>query len=449
MAELGAMPPDPGPAAWDAILPARAPYPTLVGEQHADYLVVGAGFAGLAAARRLHQLQPEARTIILEGRGVAEGPAGRNSGFMIDLPHDLSSDDYAGESLDNDRRQTALNRAAIRFAAQAAQDYAMPAEAFVASGKINAAATDKGRQHNLDYARHLAGLDETYELLDAADMKALTGIAYYQSGLWTPGTAMLQPAQFIRGFAAGLQQQRGVDLYEYSPVTACTQRQGYWQVQTPQGLVQAKTVILAVNGLIQQFGYFARRLLHVFTYASMTRALTVDECQRLGGEAQWAFTPADPLGTTVRRISGVGGNRIIIRSRSSYDPTMAVPEGRLDSVARTHRRGFEARFPMLKQVEMAYCWGGRLCLSLNGVSALGQVAEGVYAACCQNGLGTAKGTVAGIIAAEQAMGVAKSASLLPDYQPEAPPKKLMPEPLMWLGANGYMRWKELRAGREF
>ena len=119
----------------------------------------------------------------------------------------------------------------------------------------------------------------------------------------------------------------------------------------------------------------------------------------------------------------------------------------MDSVARTHQRGFDVRFPMLKGVEMEYCWGGRLCLSLNGVFAMGEVDEGVYAACCQNGLGTAKGTVAGIVAAEQAVGATES--LMPDYQPEAPPKKLMPEPLMWLGANGYMRWKELRAGREF
>ena len=315
MNNVGPMPPDPGPAAWDAILPARAPYPTLVGEQHADYLVIGAGFAGLAAARRLHQLQPEARTIVLEGRRVAEGPAGRNSGFMIDLPHDLSSDDYAGNSADNDRRQTAMNRAAIRFAADTAQEYAMPAEAFVASGKINAAATAKGLQHNMDYARHLAELNEEYKLLDAADMKTLTGIEYYQGGVWTPGTAMLQPAQFIRGFASGLQRQNGVDVYEQSPVIALTQQNGDWLAQTPQGLVRAKKVILAVNGLIEQFGHFSRRLLHVFTYGSMTRALTAVECKRLGGESCWGFTPADPLGTTVRRISGVGGDRIIIRNR--------------------------------------------------------------------------------------------------------------------------------------
>lgn len=68
-----AMPADPGPAGWNAILPPRTANPALAGEQQADYLIIGAGFAGLSAARRLIQLEPQARIIILEGRNVASG----------------------------------------------------------------------------------------------------------------------------------------------------------------------------------------------------------------------------------------------------------------------------------------------------------------------------------------------------------------------------------------
>lgn len=379
--------------------------------------------------------------------------AGRNSGFMIDLPHDLVSDDYAGDSAANDQRQTLLNRAAIRFAQDAVREYAMPDEALVSSGKVNAAATAKGMQHNLDYAQHLDALGEEYRLLDAAEMQALSGIDYYQGGLWTPGTAMLQPALYIRGLAEGLQQHPALQLFEQSAVIALEKQQknsgrqqSHWVAKTSRGSVQAGKVILAVNGLVQHFGFYPRRLMHVFTYASMTRALTSAECQRLGGEPNWAFTPADPLGTTVRRISGMGGERIIIRNRATYDPSMAVSERRMKAVSGTHRRSFKARFPMLDGVEMEHCWGGRLCLSLNGVAALGEVDDGLYSACCQNGLGTAKGTVAGIISAEQACGA--TGTLLPEYRVEAKPEKLIPEPLTWLGVNAYLRWKELVAGRE-
>ncbi len=446
MAASISLPLDPGPAGWNEILPAWSPHAALTENVAADFLVIGAGFAGLSAVRRLQQLQPDARIVLLEASTVANGPAGRNSGFMIDLPHDLTSDDYAG-SADHDRSQTAMNRAAIRFAQAVQADYALPEEALTPVGKTNAAATAQGMQQNAAYARHLEALGEPYRLLDAADMRALTGIRYYQGGLWTPGTVMLQPALYIRGLATGLLQLASLRLFEHTPVLSLQRKDSHWQATTPQGSVAAPQVILAVNGLVERFGYFRRRLLHVFTYASMSRALTGRECQQLGGEPRWAFTPADPMGTTVRRISGIGGDRIVVRNRFTYDPRMEVPAARLARVAQDHRLAWRARFPMLAEVGMDYCWGGRLCLSLNGVAALGEVEEGLYSACCQNGLGTAKGTVAGIIAAEQASQA--SDTLLPDYQPEALPKKLWPEPLMWLGANGYLRWKEWRAGREF
>ena len=95
---------------------------------------------------------------------------------------------------------------------------------------------------------------------------------------------------------------------------------------------------------------------------------------------------------------------------------------------------------------MEHCWGGRLCLSLNNVYAQGEVEEGVYSACCQNGLGTAKGTAIGIIAAEQASG--SNESLVPNFKVEEPPKKLLPKPLMWIGVSSYVRWKELMSGKE-
>ena len=189
-------PENPGPAAWDAILPQEPNLPALNETRTADWLIIGAGFAGLAAARRLQTKNPNDRIVVLEAQRIAQGPAGRNSGFMIDLPHDLVSDDYGG-NLDQDRITIAQNREAIAFAQQAVTDLGLPNEAFRKVGKINAAASRKGNHHNRDYARHLQKLGEKYEKYDAQTMKAITGIDYYQSGLFTPGTVILQPALFI------------------------------------------------------------------------------------------------------------------------------------------------------------------------------------------------------------------------------------------------------------
>ncbi|MEQ8898159.1 MAG: FAD-binding oxidoreductase [Roseovarius sp.] len=437
------LPVDPGLSGWNEILPAADAAQVLEERTTADYLVIGGGYAGLAATRRLAQLHPEARIVLLEAKRIGEGPAGRNTGFMIDLPHDLASDDYGG-AVEADRAQTRANRAGIEFAGAMAEAFGLGEEAFARSGKVNAAATEKGHRHNLDYARHLTAMGEANEMLDAAQMRAMTGTDYYQSGLYTPGTAMIQPALFVRGVARGLRSNR-VRIFENSPVTEL-KRNGAWNAITPKGRVVAPKVILAVNGHANSFGFFKRQLLHVFTYASMTRALSPDELRKLGGQPRWGVTPADPLGTTVRRISGTGGDRLVIRNRFTCDPSMVVSAARIARVGRDHDKAFAARFPMLTGVGMEYRWGGRLCLSWNSVPATGEVETGLYSACCQNGLGTAKGTMLGMVTADLAAG--NDTELLSEVMALDAPKRLPPGSLSFLGANAVMRWGEMKAGRE-
>jgi hypothetical protein len=60
-----------------------------------------------------------------------------------------------------------MNRVAIDFAGDAVREYGLSAEAFTRSGKINAAATEKGLWHNSAYAEHLEALGEPHEMLDA------------------------------------------------------------------------------------------------------------------------------------------------------------------------------------------------------------------------------------------------------------------------------------------
>lgn len=436
------LPCDPGVTGWNAILPEAEPAKPLEGAVTADWLVIGGGFAGLAAVRRLSQLHPEAKIVLLEAKRIGEGPAGRNSGFMIDLPHDLSSKDYGG-ALEKDVRQTRMNRTAIGFAGEMAEAFGLGAEAWQQTGKTNAAASGKGHRHNLDYAAHLEAMGEAHELLDAGAMHDMTGSEYYRSGLYTPGTAMIQPALFVRGLARGLASNR-VRICEGSPVTEL-RRDGDWIAVTRKGRVTAPKVILAVNGHAESFGQFKGRLLHLFLYASMTRPLTNGENARLGAE-RWGLTPADPMGSTVRKISGTGGTRIIMRNRVTYDPSLKVSQGRVARMSRSHDRALAARFPQLAGVEMEYRWGGRLCLSWNGAPALGEVEEGLFSACCQNGLGTARGTLHGMAMAELASGV--ESDIVEHVMAQGEPSRLPPLPFTYVGANVTMKWGEWKAGAE-
>ena len=437
------LPSDPGPAGWNRLLQEPMPAVQLEEKITADWLVIGAGFAGLAAAHRLCKQAQGDKIVVLDAVRVGDGPAGRNSGFMIDLPHDLTSADYGG-GLDADLDQTQDNRLGIAHASKMATEYLLSDEAFIVSGKINGAATAKGQAHNENFAKHLTAMGEPYESFDAKQMREITGSSYYQEGLFTPGTAMIQPAMYIRGVAEGLGQD-GVTIYEDSPVTALNNN-GSWVVETPHGQVSSPRVILAVNGHLNSFGYAKSRLMHVFTYASMTRALTPQEIGKLGGNPVWGLTPADPVGTTVRRISGKGGDRLIIRNRFTFDPTLEVSPERIAKIGHDHDASFLHRFPDLSNVTMEYRWGGRLCLSRNNVQIIQELEPGLFSACCQNGLGTAKGTFAGGLAADLALGrpsQALSRALAADATARLPPAAIAK-----LGANLYLRWQERNARGE-
>ena len=435
---------NPGPSAWNELLPNRKPLPSLSGNLTSDWLIVGAGFAGLSAARRVQKEAPNDRIVILDAQGLASGPAGRNSGFMIDLPHDLASDDYGGQ-LENDRQTIKQNRFAIKFAKETVEVLGLPKECFKEIGKINGAATAKGMRHNTDYAKHLSQLGERYEHFDAKSMNGITGTSYYKGGLFTPGTVMIQPALYIRALGEKMLSNK-VQIYETSPVEELNKIGSDWQAKTPKGLITASKVILAVNGNIENFGYFNNSLLHIYTYGSITQKLTPDQIKILGGKKEWGITPADPLGTTVRRISGIGGDRIVIRNRFTYNPNMRPNKSILDNVLRSHVKSFSDRFPMLKDIKLTQTWGGHLTLSRNNVAAFGELKPGLFSACCQNGLGTVKGTLHGLAAADLAMG--KKTALVEQLLNNPKPKKLPFKPLTKIAVSSRIKLGELLAGKE-
>lgn len=435
-----------GPAAWNSILPAEPDSPQLEGDISVDVAIVGGGFAGLSAARRLRLNDPQIRVAVLEASPLADGSSGRNSGFMIDLPHDIQSEDYAGKGVSADKTIIGLNRAAINFARSAVEEYGIDPAFFDPLGKINGAAGKTGHALNVSYAEHLKHLGEDSEMLDARDMHEVTGSRHYISGLFTPGTVLLQPAGYIRSLAAGL-RRNGALIFERTPVVKIDKSGQSWELSTAKGRIRASKVIMANNGHLESFGFARKRLMHVFLYASMTAELDEGALAKLGGRSRWGVTPSDPMGTTMRRIdTAQGGNRIVTRTCASYLPGMVPSEAGVERAAKVHRRKFADRFPSIADVPMEYSWAGHLCLSWNGVAVMRELEPGLFSACCDNGLGTVRSTLTGIGAADLLLG--RQTEISAHFLAEAEPAKLIPSPFAEIGANLYFRWKEWRAREE-
>ncbi|EHS49668.1 FAD dependent oxidoreductase [Rhizobium sp. PDO1-076] len=433
-----------GRSGWEAISERSFPARSLEGEVKADWLIVGAGFAGLSAARRLRQLRPGDSIVMLEASEVGKGTAGRNSGFMIDVPHNLSSSEYSSGGLDATRLEMQQNREAIAFAAQAAAEYGMSRGTFDLAGKINAAATARGMTLNARFGESLRSAGEKHTYLDARQLREITGSDYYLGGIYTPGAVLIQPADYVCGLAAGL--SRSVDIFERSPVRSLKRDGTTWVATSDKGRVSAPKVILGVNGHIDDFGFYQGRMMHIFAYASMTAAIPEETARKVCGQDRWALLPADAMGATVRKITSGGQSRIAIRTKYTYETKLEASDRRMSGMAQAHKKALDARFPALKDVPFEHSWSGRLCLSLNHVPAFGEVEEGLYSACCENGLGTVKSTLAGMMAAELATG--NASRHLEQFMDHPEPSRLPPEPFAWLGINTVIRLQELRAGRE-
>ena len=434
--KVGILPADDATNGWLAPLPARAPKAALAGDERADWLVIGAGFAGLAAARRLAENRPRDRVLLLEAQRAGDGASGRNSGFALDLP--LGP---AGKAFDpaKTRDHIALSRAAIDHLAELVRRHAIACD-WNPRGRWYAARSPRVVEQDLEtYAREMAAVGESLRWAEADDLKRRLGTGFFSRALWQPGGALMNPAALVRGLADSLPEN--VTLCENTPVTALAWDNGV-VATTPGGEARAPKMILAVNGFAREFGFYRRRLVLTAISASVTRPLNEAEQRLLGEDSDWGLLPARGLaGTTLRYTRD---RRLVHRNRITFNATFRQTPQEMARIEREHRAGFARRFPQLEGVPFTHTWTGHVALARNQAPGFGRIASGVYAAVCQNGPGVTNGTIAGLLAADLAAG--EDNPLIALMERRGTPSLTPPRPFYDLGVKA--RWlKEMWRGR--
>ena len=69
---------------WINNLNKRSNIKTLTKDKFCDWLIIGAGYTGLSAARKLSELNPNEKIIVVDAQLAGEGASGRNSGYLVD-----------------------------------------------------------------------------------------------------------------------------------------------------------------------------------------------------------------------------------------------------------------------------------------------------------------------------------------------------------------------------
>lgn len=423
--EIGRLPKDDETNGWSAILEPRAPRPALTGDVAADWIVLGAGYAGLAAARRLAENEPDAAIALIDAGAAGENASGRNSGFAIDLPHNVGS---SLEELEGSHRFMRLARFAIDELEGQIETHGFDCD-WSRDGKYHAAVSSRGVEEVLTpFAKELEALGEPFTWVEGDALAGKLGSPHFTAAVYTPGGALMNPAALTRGLADHLPSN--VTLYENSPVTEARFENGV-MLTTPRGTLRGPKMILAANGFSEQFGFFPHNFLHLVAHASLTRRLTPEEQARLGVDAPWGLTPANAFaGITMRYTND---RRILIRYGLDYCPGQRFSAAQLAKVRMGHQKRFAARFPAIAEVEMEHSWSGFVALSRNAAPGFGQLRPNIWAAVCQNAVGVTKGTFSGMLAADMATG--RDNPLIADMESLGAPSTLPPRPFLDIGVR--------------
>ena len=416
---------------WSKLIPLRNPKPKLEGDISAEWLVIGGGLAGLAAARRLAENRPNEKVILIEADVVSEGAQGRNSGFAIDVPHNVGS---SMADLLSARSYLTLARSAIDSLRDLTKRYNIQCD-WHEAGKFHTAVSPKGIQEILQPTRKvLDSLGEENHWCEGKALHDQLGFTHFRAGIYTPGTVLLNPAALTQGLADNLPSN--VTLYEKTPAIEVDYSTKV-KVKTPNGSITADKLILTVNVFMEQFGFYKNKLIPMAAHASLTRPMSEQEQKELGGLSAWGLTPANAfVGITMRRTLD---QRILIRQNMKYAPDLRTSNDERAKAREIHQKLFDQRFPMLKGVTMEHTWTGYICISRNSAPGFGQIAPNVYSAVCQNGMGLTKGTFAGMLIADKATGVDNP--LLEDMVNLGEPSALPPRPFLDVGVRARFKWE--------
>lgn len=414
---------------WLETLPPLPRPRRLEGAERCDVAVVGAGFTGLAAARRLAELAPGARIVVLEAQRAGSGASGRSSGFVVDLAGFI-----AAMPEEHSRRFIRLSRAGIADLRGLVSEHDIDCD-WNDRGFLHVAAGETGLASLATLRGWLDARGEAYEWLDRNGMTRVTGSSFYRAGLRLPGSVLVQAGALVRGLAATLPAP--VEVFEESPVRAITGR-GPYRLASGRGSVVADRLVLALNGYSSHLGLLSRRVFPLLTFGSLTRPLTAAEAERLGGESEWGVLAQDPMGSTVRRTRD---QRLLIRNYLWYGH---AGERQRQLARQLHRRAFLKRFPHLEHVDFEYTWQGLMGISLNHYPFFGRLDRDGVGAAGFTACGIAMGTICGRLLADLLLGV--ESPLLDDLRALPGPRWIPPQPFRGLGIRIHVARMNASAG---
>jgi len=420
---------------WINDLGRRSNIKTLDKDKTCDWLIIGAGYTGLSAARKLSELHPNQKIIIVDAQLAGEGASGRNSGYLVDTT--LNDGFTSNKELSNYKKKTNIYKLGIETVKKFIKEHQVDCD-WNESGKYFASANEKDRKILENFSKTLLKLNFEHNILEKDDLGKKLGTNFYNIALYTKGGILLHPGKLVRAMVDTLPDY--VELLENTQLNEWSKSGDTIICKFNNHKIVTKKIIFCTNGFLKSLGIKSNYNFPLTLTASMTRKLTDREYESIGEPKEWGVLPVRPMGATIRMTKD---KRILIRNTAEVHSPFKMYKSELDKRSLNQKLGIKKRFPTLPEGIIETSWSGIVSRSRNSSQIFEKIDEGIFAAGCYNGSGIGVGTLFGEQIAFKASNINTKEILIIESKIE--PSRIPPEPILSISVKIRLIYERFKA----
>ena len=423
---------------WVNDLIPRTNIQSLQSNEDCEWLVIGAGYTGLSAARKLGQLYPNQKTILIDAQLAGEGASSRNSGYLVDTT--LNDGFTSNKELNNYKKKASIYDLGINTVKKFINEYQVDCD-WNECGKFFASSNREDQKILTNFSDTLSKLGFEHNLLSNNELLKRLGTSFYNVALHTKGGVLLHPGKLVRAMIDVLPSN--VSLYENSSLLNWSKQKNIISCNFKNAIINTKKIIFATNGFLKSLGIKSNYNFPITLTASMTRVLTDEEFRSIGQPKEWGVLPVRPMGATIRMTKD---RRILIRNTAEVHNPFKMSKKDLDKRSANQKIGIKRRFPQLPDDIIQSSWSGIVSRTRNSSQIFEKVDDNVFAAGCYNGSGIGVGTLFGEQIAIKASN--ENTKEIEVIEARNKPTWLPPQPFLNLGVKTRLIYERFKARSE-
>tara|TARA_B100000900_G_scaffold205511_1_gene174175 strand:+ start:80 stop:1384 length:1305 start_codon:yes stop_codon:yes gene_type:complete len=423
---------------WVNDLNPRTNIQTLSSDSNCEWLIIGAGYTGLSAARKLGQLYPKQKILIADAQLAGEGASSRNSGYLVDTT--LNDGFTSNKELENYRKKANIYKLGIEAVKRFIKEYQVDCD-WNECGKYFASSKKEDQKILENFSETLSKLGFEHNILFNKDLTKRLGTNFYNIALYTKGGILLHPGKLVRAMIDTLPEN--VNLYENSPLLNWKKINGIINCYFKNGSIKTKKIIFATNGYLKSLGIKTNYNFPITLTASMTRSLTDGEFKSIGEPKEWGVLPVRPMGATIRLTKD---RRILIRNTAEVHNPYQMSKSELIKRKLKQKFGIKKRFPQLPDDIIQSTWSGVVSRTRNSSQIFEKINDNIFVAGCYNGSGIGVGTLFGEQIAIKASN--ENSKEIKTIEERNKPTWLPPQPFLDIGVKTRLIYERFRARSE-